>query len=215
MATDYKNTLNLPRTDFAMRADLVAREPERLKKWEAAQLYEKIQQQRDKKNAPKFVLHDGPPFANGDVHIGTALNKILKDIIIKYQTLRGKNAPYIPGWDCHGLPIEFKVAQQMTKEFDAEWSKIRAQHEDLWKDKTDPAVVEAGIKYSFLQDYLSPKNIRSACEKTARHFIDVQREQFKRLGVLGDWENPYLTLNKEYEADELRLFADIVAKGFV
>src|SRR5277367_1706072 len=127
MATDYKNTLNLPRTDFAMRADLVAREPERLKKWEAAQLYKKIQQQRDKENAPKFVLHDGPPFANGDVHIGTALNKILKDIIVKYKTLRGFSAPYIPGWDCHGLPIEFKVTQEMRKEFETvEWPKIRA-----------------------------------------------------------------------------------------
>ncbi|MGA2028717.1 MAG: class I tRNA ligase family protein, partial [Verrucomicrobiota bacterium] len=182
MATDYKNTLNLPRTDFAMRADLVAREPERLKKWEAAQLYDKIQQQRDKENAPKFVLHDGPPFANGDVHIGTALNKILKDIIIKYQTLRGKSAPYIPGWDCHGLPIEFKVSQDMRKAGDT---------------SADPAT------------------IRKACEAYAHKYVDLQREQFERLGVLGDWENPYLTLNKEYEADELRLFADIVAKGFV
>src|SRR5450432_4403080 len=182
MATDYKNTLNLPRTDFPMRADLVAREPERLKKWETAQLYEKIQQQRDKENAPKFVLHDGPPFANGDVHIGTALNKILKDIIIKYQTLRGKSAPYIPGWDCHGLPIEFKVSQEMRKAGDT---------------SADAAT------------------IRKACEATAYKYIDLQRMQFKRLGVLGDWENPYLTLNKEYEADELRLFADIVAKGFV
>ena len=113
MATDYKNTLNLPRTDFPMKADLVAREPERLKKWEAAGLYEKIQAARA--NAGKFVLHDGPPFANGDVHIGTALNKILKDIIVKYKTLRGFSAPYVPGWDCHGLPIEFKVSQEMRK----------------------------------------------------------------------------------------------------
>src|SRR5271169_4873365 len=130
MATDYKNTLNLPRTDFAMRADLVTREPECLKKWETAQLYKKIQQQRDKENAPKFVLHDGPPFANGDVHIGTALNKVLKDIIVKYKTLRGLSAPYIPGWDCHGLPIEFKVMQEMRKEFETvEWPKIRAECE--------------------------------------------------------------------------------------
>src|ERR1017187_8527770 len=110
---EYKDTLNLPRTDFAMKADLVTREPERLKKWEAAQLYEKIQASRA--TAEKFVLHDGPPFANGDVHVGTALNKILKDIIVKYQTLRGKSAPYIPGWDCHGLPIEFKVTQEIQK----------------------------------------------------------------------------------------------------
>src|SRR5436190_11634223 len=113
MATDYKNTLNLPHTDFPMKADLVTREPERLKKWESAALYAKIQAQRS--TEPKFVLHDGPPFANGDVHIGTALNKILKDIIVKYKTLRGFNAPYIPGWDCHGLPIEFKVSQELRK----------------------------------------------------------------------------------------------------
>jgi isoleucyl-tRNA synthetase len=213
MATDYKNTLNLPRTDFVMRADLVAREPERLKKWEAAQLYEKIQSSREGKE--KFVLHDGPPFANGDVHIGTALNKILKDIIVKYKTLRGFSAPYIPGWDCHGLPIEFKVVQQMSKEFEAQWPQIRGQHEESWKDTTDPAVVEAAMKYGLLKDFLSPERIRSECKKTANHFIDVQRTQFKRLGVLGDWQNPYLTLNKEYEADELRLFADIVEKGFV
>ena len=177
---DYKDTLNLPRTDFAMKADLVTREPERLKKWQAAKLYEKIQAARA--GAEKFVLHDGPPFANGDVHIGTALNKILKDIIIKYQTLRGKSAPYIPGWDCHGLPIEFKVSQEMRK-----------------AGNTDADAA----------------TIRKACEAYARKYIDLQREQFKRLGVLGDWENPYLTLNKEYEADELRMFADIVAKGFV
>jgi isoleucyl-tRNA synthetase len=180
MVTDYKSTLNLPRTDFPMKADLVAREPERLKKWEAARLYEKIQEKRA--GAEKFVLHDGPPFANGDVHIGTALNKILKDITIKYQTICGKSAPYIPGWDCHGLPIEFKVSQEMRK---------------AGETKVDAAT------------------IRNACNAYARKFIGIQREQFKRLGVLGDWNNPYLTLNKEYEADELRLFADIVEKGFV
>ena len=177
---EYKDTLNLPRTDFAMKADLVTREPERLKKWQAARLYERIQASRA--SADKFVLHDGPPFANGDVHIGTALNKILKDIIIKYQTLRGKSAPYIPGWDCHGLPIEFKVSQEMRK-----------------AGNTDADAA----------------TIRKACEAYARKYIDLQRELFKRLGVLGDWESPYLTLNKEYEADELRMFADIVAKGFV
>src|ERR1044072_5427474 len=109
---DYKDTLNLPRTDFAMKADLVTREPERLKKWEAANLYAKIQEARERESNGKFVLHAGPPFANGDVHIGTALNKILKDIIVKYKSLRGFHAPYIPGWDCHGLPIEFKVVQE-------------------------------------------------------------------------------------------------------
>src|SRR5678810_242990 len=110
---DYKDTLNLPRTDFPMKADLVAREPERLKKWEKGDLYGRVQKKRAA--AAKFVLHDGPPFANGDVHIGTALNKILKDIIVKQKRLRGFSAPYVPGWDCHGLPIEFKVSQEMRK----------------------------------------------------------------------------------------------------
>ena len=177
---DYKNTLNLPQTAFPMKADLVTREPARLKKWETAGLYARIQAERS--GAEKFVLHDGPPFANGNVHIGTALNKILKDIIIKYKTLRGFSAPYVPGWDCHGLPIEFQVAQDMRKAGDT---------------ASDAAT------------------IRKACEAYARKFIDIQRAQFKRLGVLGDWDNPYLTLAKEYEADELRLFADIVEQGFV
>ena len=195
MATDYKNTLNLPRTDFPMKADLVAREPARLKKWQEAGLYPKIQAARA--NAEKFVLHDGPPFANGDVHIGTALNKILKDIIIKYKTLRGFSAPYVPGWDCHGLPIEFKVSQEMRKRSgDAPSPNVTAT-------PSSPA------------SNFDAATIRKACEAYARKYIDIQREQFKRLGVLGDWDNPYLTLNKEYEADELRLFADIVEKGFV
>jgi len=180
MMTDYKNTLNLPQTGFKMKADLVAREPERLAQWEAGRLYQRIQARRA--GAKRFVLHDGPPFANGDVHIGTALNKILKDIIVKYHSARGQDAPYVPGWDCHGLPIEFKVTQEMRK---------------AGQTATDAVA------------------IRSACEASARKFIDIQRTQFKRLGVLGDWENPYLTLDRTYEADELRLFADIVEKGLV
>jgi isoleucyl-tRNA synthetase len=180
MAMDYKTTLNLPRTDFAMKADLVVREPERLARWQSARLYEEIQARRA--GAPTFVLHDGPPFANGDVHVGTALNKILKDIVIKSRSLRGRRAPYVPGWDCHGLPIEFKVGQEMRKAGDV---------------TADPAA------------------IRKACDAYARRYIDLQREQFKRLGVLGDWDNPYLTLNREYEAEELRLFARIVERGFV
>src|SRR5713101_6519665 len=177
---DYKTTLNLPRTDFSMKADLVSREPQRLEKWAAMRLYEKIQAARAQ--GEKFVLHDGPPFANGEVHIGNALNKILKDIIVKYHTLRGRSAPYVPGWDCHGLPIEFKVTQEMRQAGDTA---------------------------------ASPATIRKACDAYARQFIDIQRAQFKRLGVLGDWDHPYLTLDKEYEADELRLFADIVERGFV
>ena len=129
------------------------------------------------------MLHDGPPFANGDVHIGTALNKILKDFSSSTRRCAGFSAPYVPGWDCHGLPIEFKVTQEMRK---------AGRHQRR-----------------------TPATIRKACEAYARKYIDIQREQFKRLGVLGDWENPYLTLNKEYEAEELRLFADIVEQGFV
>ena len=163
-----------------MKADLVAREPQRLEQWAAEKLYERIQAARV--DAKKFVLHDGPPFANGEVHIGTALNKILKDFIIKYKSLRGFSAPYVPGWDCHGLPIEFKVSQEMRQAGDA---------------AADAAT------------------IRRACDAYARKFIDLQRVQFKRLGILGDWNNPYLTLHKEYEADELRLFADLVEKGLV
>ena len=177
---DYKDTLNLPRTAFSMKADLVLREPERLEKWQRMSLYSRIQESRA--NAPRFLLHDGPPFANGDVHVGTALNKILKDIVVKYQSLRGRRAPYVPGWDCHGLPIEFKVSQEMRK---------------AGNTAADPAT------------------IRTACEAYARRFIDIQRVQFKRLGVLGDWENPYLTLDRAYEAAELGLFADLVEKGFV
>ena len=163
-----------------MKADLVAREPERLKAWENSGLYQRIQDQR--KDAETFILHDGPPFANGDVHVGTALNKILKDIIVKFHSLTGKRAPYVPGWDCHGLPIEFKVTQELRK---------------AGQTAAEPAV------------------IRQACDQYARKYIDLQRVQFKRLGVLGDWDHPYLTLDKEYEAAELGLFADIVEKGFV
>jgi len=177
---DYKNTLNLPRTGFPMQANLVQREPERLARWEAEGIYAQIQQARA--DAPRFVLHDGPPFANGDVHVGTALNKVLKDLVVKSKTLRGFQAPYVPGWDCHGLPIESKVTQE-----------LRAA------GRTD---VDAAT-------------IRTACEAYARKYIDLQRGQFKRLGVFGDWANPYRTLDRSYEAEELRLFADIVERGFV
>ncbi|MCL5096449.1 MAG: isoleucine--tRNA ligase, partial [Candidatus Omnitrophica bacterium] len=180
---DYKTTLNLPQTGFPMKADLVAREPERLARWQANRLYSSIQNRRDQ--AEKFVLHDGPPFANGDVHIGTALNKILKDFIVKYHSLRGKCAPYLPGWDCHGLPIEFKVVQELRKK----------------GGDGGPGA--------------DPASIRKACAEYANKFIDLQRRQFQRLGVLGDWEQPYLTLTPRYEADELQLFADLVERGFV
>ncbi|MBU6402623.1 MAG: class I tRNA ligase family protein, partial [Verrucomicrobia bacterium] len=172
---DYKATLNLPKTDFPMKADLVAREPQRLDRWQAEDLYARRQAARA--GAPeKFVLHDGPPFTNGDVHIGTALNKILKDIVVKYHSSRGRNAPYVPGWDCHGLPIEFKVTQELRK---------------------------AG------QGEAGPAAIRQACAAYARKYLELQTRQFQRLGVLGDWQHPYVTLDPHYEADELRLFADL------
>jgi len=177
----YKDTLNLPQTGFPMKAGLVEREPERLQRWYDEDIYSQLRTKHAEAKET-FVLHDGPPFANGDVHIGTALNKTLKDIILKFQTMRGKNVPYVPGWDCHGLPIEFKVVQEMRK---------------------------AG------RNNATPAEIRRECETYARKYIDHQRTQFKRLGVFGDWDNPYLTLDRKYEAEELRLFSDVVEKGFV
>ena len=175
MSQNYKDTLNLPRTDFPMKAGLAAREPELLKMWEETSLYQQIQKSR--KDRELFVLHDGPPFANGDVHMGTALNKILKDFVVKSQTMLGKRAPYVPGWDCHGLPIEYKVVRESRD--------------------------------------LSPLEVRKRCDAFARKYVDLQREQFKRLGVLGDWEHPYLTLDPKYEAEILRAFAVFVEKGLV
>jgi isoleucyl-tRNA synthetase len=175
MSQNYKDTLNLPRTDFPMKANLPAREPEMLRNWEETHLYHEIQKSRAGREL--FVLHDGPPFANGDVHMGTALNKILKDFVVKSQTMLGKRAPYVPGWDCHGLPIEYKVVKESRE--------------------------------------LSPLEIRKRCEAFARKFIDIQREQFKRLGVFGDWEHPYLTMDPKYEAEILRAFAVFVEEGLV
>ena len=175
MSQNYKDTLNLPKTDFPMKASLTTREPEMLKRWNEAGLYAQIQKARA--GAELFVLHDGPPFANGDVHMGTALNKILKDLVVKSKTMAGFRAPYVPGWDCHGLPIEFKVVKESRG--------------------------------------LSPLEVRKKSEAFARKFVDIQREQFKRLGVFGDWEHPYLTLNPSYEAEILRAFAIFVEKGLV
>src|SRR5262245_31717678 len=175
MSQNYKDTLKLPRTEFPMKANLAAREPEMLREWEETQLYQQIQKSRAGREL--FVLHDGPPFANGDVHMGTALNKILKDFVVKSQTMLGKRAPYVPGWDCHGLPIEYKVVKESRE--------------------------------------LSPLEVRKRCEAFARKFIDIQREQFKRLGVFGDWEHPYLTMDPKYEAEILRAFAVFVEKGLV
>ncbi|HEX8490467.1 MAG TPA: class I tRNA ligase family protein, partial [Chthoniobacterales bacterium] len=175
MSQNYKDTLNLPKTDFPMKANLAAREPAMVKAWDETGLYEQIQKARA--GAELFVLHDGPPFANGDVHMGTALNKILKDLVVKSKTMAGFRAPYVPGWDCHGLPIEYKVVKETRG--------------------------------------LAPLEVRKRCEAFARKFIDLQREQFKRLGVTGDWDRPYLTLDPAYEAEILRAFAVLVEKGLV
>ncbi|MBI3096810.1 MAG: isoleucine--tRNA ligase [Planctomycetes bacterium] len=176
---DYKSTLHLPQTTFPMKAELPKREPEMQARWEKDDLYGKIRQVR--RGSPKYVLHDGPPYANGDVHIGTGLNKILKDIVVKFKTMQGYDAPYIPGWDCHGLPIEHRVMNELGE-----------------KAKTLPKA-----------------EIRKLCEAYARKYIEIQKRQFKRLGVLGDWEHPYLTLDHAYEAAIVDLFSDLVDSGHV
>ncbi len=174
-AKNYKDTVLLPKTDFPMKADLVTREPQRLAKWQEGKLYQRIAAQS--KGKPTFILHDGPPFANGDVHMGTALNKVLKDLIVKSKTMAGFHTPFVPGWDCHGLPIEFKVVKSA-----------------------------AG---------LTPVEVRTRSEAEARKYIDIQRASFKRLGVFGDWEHPYLTLDPGYESGILRTFGKAVEKGLV
>ena len=176
-STGYKATLNLPKTEFPMRGDLVRREPARLEKWENSKLYEQIIAKRKDADSDRFILHDGPPFANGDVHMGTALNKVLKDLVLKSKSMAGYECPYVPGWDCHGLPIEFKVVKESKG--------------------------------------LEPAEIRTRSEVFAREWIDTQRASFRRLGVLGDWDNPYLTLAPEYEADIIRVFAQLIDRGLV
>lgn len=172
-----KETLNLPQTSFSMKAKLAQREPEIIQHWNKIDLYHKIQKKRQ--DGPSFVLHDGPPYANGRIHLGTALNKILKDFIIKTKTMQGFHAPYLPGWDCHGLPIEIKVDQLLGKR-KAEMSAL---------------------------------DVREECKKYALKFVDIQREQFKRLGVFGEWESPYLTMHPEYEGEVLRHLAAFFASG--
>ncbi|MCK4430657.1 MAG: class I tRNA ligase family protein, partial [Candidatus Aminicenantes bacterium] len=174
-----KETLNLPQTSFSMKAKLVQKEPEIIKNWEEIKLYEKIQKKRE--NCPSFVLHDGPPYANGRIHLGTALNKILKDFIVKSKTMQGYNSPYLPGWDCHGLPIEIKVDQL------------------LGKKKMGMSIIE----------------VREECKKYALKYVDIQREEFKRLGVFGEWEKPYLTMNPEYEGEVIRHLAAYFASDNV
>ena len=178
MAQDYNATLNLPETAFQMRAGLPQKEPGILAGWEEHQLYQEMVRRNEGK--PLYVLHDGPPYANGDIHLGTALNKILKDIIVRSKNMMGYQAPYIPGWDTHGLPIELKARKT--------------------------AGVDSGA---------SDLELRQICKDYALHYVDVQREQFKRLGVLGDWENPYLTLRPRFEAKQIEIFGAMASKGYI
>ncbi|MAT92356.1 MAG: isoleucine--tRNA ligase [Halioglobus sp.] len=175
--SDYKDTLNLPATDFPMKASLAQREPARLKRWQDMDLYGMIR--RERAGRDKFILHDGPPYANGDLHVGHAVNKILKDIIVKARSLDGYDAPYVPGWDCHGLPIELNVEKKVGK---------------------------PGVK-------ISAAGFRQKCRDYARRQIDGQREDFVRMGVIGDWSDPYLTMDYRFEANIVRALARIVANG--
>jgi len=174
---DYKKTLNLPKTKFPMKGNLAQREPERLKKWNQADLYKKIREEFS--GRPKFILHDGPPYANGAIHIGHAVNKVLKDIIIKSKSLNGFDAPYIPGWDCHGLPIELMVEKKIGK---------------------------AGAK-------VSPAIFRKECRAYATKQVKTQKEEFIRLGILGEWDKPYLTMDYAFEANIVRSLGKIAKKG--
>ena len=177
-ANPYKSTLHLPATDFPMRGDLPKREPLALAQWEQERLYQRIREKTQGRDR-SFVLHDGPPYANGAIHIGHAVNKVLKDIIVKSRLMDGYDAPYVPGWDCHGLPIEIAVEKKFGK---------------------------VGVK-------LNAAEFRQKCREYAAEQIDLQRADFKRLGVLGDWDNPYRTMDFRFEADMLRSLAKIVERG--
>ncbi|MDR1509125.1 MAG: isoleucine--tRNA ligase [Synergistaceae bacterium] len=176
---DYKDTLFLPKTDFPMRANLSSREPEFLEFWDQSDIYGRLRDGRSSR--PRFILHDGPPYANSNIHIGTALNKILKDMIVRYKWMRGYYAPYVPGFDTHGMPIEHKVLK------------------------------DAGIK----AESIDPVELRERCEEHALKYVKIQTEEFKRLGVMGEWDKPYITLKPEYEAAQMNVFAEMVERGLV
>jgi len=173
---DYKHTLNLPDTPFPMRGDLAKREPQWVKQWQETHLYERLRAKT--KGRPLFILHDGPPYANGDIHMGHAVNKILKDMVVKSKTMAGFDAPYTPGWDCHGLPIEHQIEKKYGKN-------------------------------------LEPNRARELCRAYATEQIDRQRTDFIRLGVLGDWFNPYRTMDFHTEADEIRAIGEILRRGLL
>ncbi len=175
---DYKDTLNLPQTAFPMKANLIKKEVEMLEFWEKGKIYQKMQ---EKESHASYILHDGPPYANGHIHLGHTLNKILKDIIVKYRTMKGYHSPYVPGWDCHGLPIEHQVDKE------------------LGAKKAETSILEK----------------RRLCREYAQKFVDIQREEFKRLGVFGDWDKPYITMDYKYEASIVRELGRFVEKGYV
>src|SRR5713226_4453737 len=179
VALDLKSTINLPKTAFAMKANLPQNEPKILARWEEMRIYERIREARQ--GAPIYVLHDGPPYANGPIHLGTAMGKCLKDFIVKSKTMAGFDSPFVPGWDCHGLPIEIKVDQQL-----------------------------GGKKLQ-----MKPMDVRAECRKYAEKYLDLQREQFKRIGVFGRWDQPYSTMTPQYESVVLATFYDFLEKGFV
>ncbi|HEY2664686.1 MAG TPA: class I tRNA ligase family protein, partial [Candidatus Binataceae bacterium] len=176
---DYKSTLQLPKTDFPMKANLPGREPQILKRWQEIGLYAQILQAREAK--PLWVLHDGPPYANGQVHIGTALNKILKDFVVRSRSMLGFKTPFIPGWDGHGMPIELQVSRALGS--------------------------KAGS--------LSKLELRQRCRAHAEKFIEIQKRDFKRLGVIGDWDNPYLTFSREYDSVEIGVLRRLVEDGYI
>lgn len=180
MSQDYNATLNLPKTDFPMRAGLPKSEPVTLKNWEDEKVYENLMKVNEDK--PLFVLHDGPPYANGNIHLGTALNKILKDFIVRYKNMAGFKAPFVPGWDTHGLPTELKARKK------------------------------AGVGSSA---DISELELRKMCQEFVEKYIDDQRNQFKRLGVIGEWDNPYITLTPDFEAEQIRIFAEMACKGYI
>lgn len=180
MSQDYNSTLNLPKTEFPMRAGLPKSEPVTLKNWEDEKIYENLMKINEGK--PLFVLHDGPPYANGNIHLGTALNKILKDFIVRYKNMSGFKAPYVPGWDTHGLPTELKARKK------------------------------AGVGSSA---DISELELRKMCQEFVEGYIDDQRNQFKRLGVIGEWDNPYITLTHDFEAEQIRIFAEMACKGYI
>src|SRR5689334_10401552 len=177
--TEYKLTINLPQTGFPMKADLAQREPAAARRWEERGTYAKLREIA--RGRPRFVLHDGPPYANGAIHIGHSVNKILKDIVVKSRSLDGFDSPYIPCWDCHGLPIEMQVEK----------------------------------KHGRVGQKLDARAFRAACRAYAQEQVDLQRRDFRRLGVLGDWDRPYITMDPKYEAQQIRALGKVIANGHV